>query len=281
MSSGGGNAGKIDFPDHMKNAHKIWLNHNGVDTPDYSVVDLMNAAWAGDTPLTGASAYDPTSNIATYVARGVTFASVVDTLGSTVGLDTLCEDILSDDALTADVNAFADVLDADLDANVYPRFEAGMRDINAVLSSAFVLGRANIEASRNREVAKFQSTQRVQRTNNGLQLVGMKLQYLQAVAHTVTEQQRIAIAAGKEQVDYDLQLDVLDRKWDLEIYAHGQSLLGSIGGGTYVPKKNTPDATTSAVAGAISGASAGSSMGGWGALAGAVIGGVSGYLGAQ
>jgi len=53
------------------------------------------------------------------------------------------------------VDSFAATLDDDINANVLPRFEAGMRDINAVVSSAFPIGRAIIEAFRDRDVAKF------------------------------------------------------------------------------------------------------------------------------
>jgi len=64
------------------------------------------------------------------------------------------------------VSAFAGVLDAQLDADVYPRFEAGMRDINAVVSSAFAIGRANIEEGRNKQVADYDGKLRYQATFN-------------------------------------------------------------------------------------------------------------------
>ena len=56
---GGGSSGKVDFPDHMKVAHKDWLDNTGTDTMTFSVVDLMNTAMTGASPYNGYSTIDP------------------------------------------------------------------------------------------------------------------------------------------------------------------------------------------------------------------------------
>ena len=67
-------------------------------------------------------------------------------------------DNLANETYVADsVNQFGNVLDDQISADVLPRFEAGMRDINAVMSSAFVIGRSIIEGMRDRDVAKYQA----------------------------------------------------------------------------------------------------------------------------
>ena len=63
--------------------------------------------------------------------------------------------------IVADVAAFADQLDDEITTKILPRFRGGMRDINAVVSSAFPIGEAIIESFRNREVAKHTSTLRL------------------------------------------------------------------------------------------------------------------------
>jgi hypothetical protein len=55
------------------------------------------------------------------------------------------------------VQAESALMDDDLEANSYPRFEAGMRDINAVVSSTFVIGEAMIEDGKTKALAKFSS----------------------------------------------------------------------------------------------------------------------------
>lgn len=64
-------------------------------------------------------------------------------------------DVAAFDQILAATTAHGDVLDDQISSNVQPRFEAGMRDINAVQSSAFAIGRAIIEGMRDRDISKF------------------------------------------------------------------------------------------------------------------------------
>lgn len=75
----------------------------------------------------------------------------------TLNADSDIESLVAAEAeITNAVDAFGDVMDDRLNTEILPRFEAGMRDINAVQSSAFVLGRAVIEGMIDRDVANFQ-----------------------------------------------------------------------------------------------------------------------------
>lgn len=275
---GGGNSGAVDFPQYMKDIHNVWINHQ-LHSVNYCITDLMNSAWSGDTPFTSAAAYNPDADIAAFNAQGTALSTLVGLLSLSTPLDELVENVLSDTRITEDVDAFANTMDADLNTRVYPRFEAGMRDLNAVMSSAFVIGRTNLEEARGREVGKYQATLRLKAFgDDALQLIGMKLQYQQVVAQTITEQRRIAIVAKKEQVEDNMDFDVRDRLWDLEVYQHGMNVLGGIGGGsTPGPKGLTKG--QSALGGAMAGAAVGTQVKpGWGTAIGAVVGGVAGYL---
>ena len=75
--------------------------------------------------------------------------------------DTVDVDGISEAEIVADVDAFANQLDDEINTKVLPRFESGMLDINAVVSSAFVIGRSIIEGFRDREVAKHNSALRL------------------------------------------------------------------------------------------------------------------------
>lgn len=63
--------------------------------------------------------------------------------------------------IAADVDAFADQMDDEITSKVLPRFRRGMQDINAVVSSAFPIGQAIIEAFRDRDIAKHSSALRI------------------------------------------------------------------------------------------------------------------------
>jgi hypothetical protein len=77
------------------------------------------------------------------------------------------------DAVTAYGARLSDAISSD----TLPRFQAGMRDINAVQSSAFVIGAAIIEAMRVRDVANFDADLTTKLTAQQDQLLGQA--YLQ------------------------------------------------------------------------------------------------------
>ena len=84
----------------------------------------------------------------------------------TIDTDTLDVAILDtfsidDSAVAADVAAFSAEQEDQLDNIILPRFKAGMLNINAVASSSFVLGEAQLRAFKARDVAKHSSELRV------------------------------------------------------------------------------------------------------------------------
>lgn len=68
---------------------------------------------------------------------------------------------ITDPTIVADVAAFAAEQDDNITTRVLPRFRRGMQDIGAVVSSAFPIGEAIIEAFQARDVAKYDSGLRV------------------------------------------------------------------------------------------------------------------------
>jgi len=66
-------------------------------------------------------------------------------------------DLADESEVAASTDAQRAIVSDQLTSEILPRFEAGMRDINAVQSSAFVIGRAIIEGMGQRDVTKFDS----------------------------------------------------------------------------------------------------------------------------
>lgn len=284
MGGGGGSAGKVEYPPHITTAHSDWLDNTGADTMTQSIVDLMNAA-IGSSPYTALSAYDPSTPISSMISAIGDLESLVALLSSGTTLDTLISSVLDDSRVENDIDAFANQLDAQLTATVYPRFEAGMRDINAVVSSAFVIGRAVIEEGRDREVAKYGTSLRLKAFgDDAIQVIQLKMKFQLAVSQLTAEVNRMKIVALKEQTDRDADLDDLDARWDLEVYQHGANVMAAPGGGTAIPKGKGMAA--SMLGGALSmgamGAMAGPALGltaPIGLAAGALLGAASGSLG--
>lgn len=279
---GGGSSGKVDFPQYIKDAHGDWVDHGGVDAINSSMVDVMNSA-LGNSPFSGLVVYDPDTDISAWLAELTTFNDYVDLLSSGTGLDALVSGILDDSRISDEVDAFAASVDAQLTGEIYPRFEAGMRDINAVISSAFVIGRAIIEDGRDREVARFEGSLRMKAFgDDALRLVALKLQYQQTLTEATMKAHGLKIAAKKEEVDDQAEFDEQDARWDLEVFQYGANLLAAPGGGVMIPKGQQGMSKTQAtISGAMAGASVGASTGsGYGVVIGAVVGGVAGYMSA-
>ena len=276
---GGGGTGVVDYPAHMKTIHQDWLNQTGADTIVSSMTDVMNSA-IGSSPWAATNAYDPDADITSLIAAPNVLQTLVDLLSDGTTLDALISSVLDQSRIDDQVTEYAADFDARLTSEVLPRFEAGMRDINAVTSSAFAIGRATIEENQDRQVAKFSADLHSKAwSDDAIRVIGLKLEYQKFVSTMISEAYRIKIVAKKEQSDTDDEIDKSDALWDLEVFQYGANLLASIGGGTAINNPNKPSTAQSMIGGAMSGAAAGAMVGGpKGAIIGGVLGAASGLL---
>ena len=247
---GGGMSGTVVLPAYMEDTHEHWLRgvtQSGGDEVDYSIVDLMNAAWSGATPYYLAEYTDPDDELdAVETAMGVptspmyteaealapeadwegaadaaetkataklpdayidtlitaiiartdwdtlisavntkhgvistdtyistlinsvlsriTWATLVgnsdtksdDLLGDLTAIKANADTIIDDDDIQALVDAFESDTLPEYQRNV-SRFLAGMSDINAVNSSAFLFGMAILESERFKQVTRYKA----------------------------------------------------------------------------------------------------------------------------
>ncbi len=305
--SGSGSSGKVEYPAYMQTAHGRWLDASGADTPTYSVTDLLNAAW-GNNPFTGLVTYDPDLDIAAALVKLVSFGaltlptSLADAITNLITpTTTLVDGTIMNLGVDTDrtgevIEAYADQLDADIAAKVLPVFQRGMQDINAVMSSAFVIGESLILAERDRNVAKFSAELWFKAYQMRVELIprlaeielkyfATLSEYLRNVAHMFIEFYRIKIVAKREEFDDQMHVDESEAKWDIELYQHASNVMAGIAGGSHlVPNK--PNKFASSIGGALSGAAAGAMMGsvipgigtGVGAGIGAIFGGAGGLF---
>ena len=284
---GGGGAGVVDYPAHMKTWHNMALDHTGVDTLTSSMTDIMNVA-IGSDPYTGEAAYVPDTELAAMLASVSDLDTLVTLLSSGTGLDAIIADVLSDSRIDNAVDEYSLDLGDRLTSEVLPRFEAGMRDINAVVSSAFAIGRGIIEDGQTRQVAGYSAGLHAKAWgDDALQLIALKLEFQKVLSQMTVEANRIKIVAKKEEVDVNLEIDEASATWDLGVFQYGANLMASIGGGTMVPGAMKKKSQTSsaigggmmgAAAGALVGAKIGSGYGVYGAVIGGVLGAASTFL---
>lgn len=269
---GGGGSGAVSYPAYMQTIHNDWLDNTGVDTITSSMTDIMDAA-QGNSPWTGQTAYDPDADVALMVASHGVFQALVTLLSTGTTLDTVVTNILSDTYVDDAVDEYEADANARVTATILPRFQRGMQDINAVVSSAFVIGQANIEAEVARNVNRFSVELHLKAaSDDALRIVQLKLEYQRLATATLIEMYRIKIVAKKEENETEMRIDESDALWDLEIFQYGANLLGAIGGGVVNPQGKQPSTAQSMIGGAMSGAAAGAMIAGasQGAIAGPV-----------
>lgn len=276
---GGGSSGKVDFPAHMKTAHSNWLDNAGADTMAFSVVDLMNTAMSGASPYSG---YVPKDPDAAFFAPGNTLSSYTSSYEHLKSFDAFSMDavfdgyIVDDEArIVAAINAHSVLLEDEIDSTALPNFKAGMTNINATMTSSFVVGEALIRDSKTKKVADTDAKIRLQRLQEGadiaLRRVAAWVDWRKFITSTSVEFSRIYLAAYGDRDDDYLEGLHKDATWDLEMYQYGTQVMASISGqpSQALPRKSK---TAAAIGGALSGAAMGAPLGPPGMAAGATLG---------
>ena len=299
---GGGQSGKVDYPDYIETIHGQALDNAGVDTPTSSVTDLVNTA-VGNSPFSGETAYDPTTPLGEMTTELADFSTIVDGLDAEVSWPSFMNtakgfadgNFTYDDEvdLNAELDAFSAQLREQLDMVTLPRFRGGMRDINAVMSSSFAIGESIIEASSQKEVNKFLADLRLklnerkeQRNSTLVNSAAKMLEYelgkadvKKALTHYTAEINRLSIVANKEQIDTDLYIAVQDGKWDLDSIMYIGNMISAIAGAATVREGiDGPSTLRTAMGGALSGAGAGAMLTPGAPMIGGAIGGIGGLL---
>lgn len=297
---GGSSSGSVDYPVYMKTIHGDWLDRAGASTvaAGESVNELIHAGVA-NSPFAGELAYDPDNDIAAFLAAMADYSTDVDAINPTVdwanyvdlAITKIGTDLYSETEINAVTAAHGAILDDRLTTEVLPRFQAGMRDVNAVISSSFVVGQAVLEGFNTREVAEFDAKLRAQNyseknryimqsVQDNMRMGELLLKSKDSYARALIEAYRIKAVLKKEELTEQLDIDVKDYKWGLELYQFGGNILSSISGSA-VSTKDGSSTSGSALGGALSGAAAGAIVGseilpGWGTAIGAAGGAIAG-----
>lgn len=251
-----------------------------------------------------AAAFDKAKEVQTFVPR-TNWAAHLAAVSPTIDAE-----LLTAEEIDEAVNQYSEQLQADIEEKTIPVFEAGMRDINAVMSSSFIIGEALIFAEKDRNVAKFASDLRLaQWADRNKALINTATQLLEAdfklyaafgtfaemvgkfwiqgvefkrqLTDKVIDVLRMKIVAKKEEDDEALRRAVENAKWPLSMSQYPASMLGSAGGGHAVPEGTGGGPTVASVLGGVmAGASIGAMFNGetggaWGSAIGAAAGGLA------
>ena len=209
------------------------------------------------------------------------FPSLYDMYGKFMaGLDIevlygqIFEDTVDGPHVNALVSAEAALMDDDLTTTALPRFQVGMRDINSVVSSSYVIGKAMLEDARVKALAKFSGELKYRLIPVATERWTKHLDWNKAVVLTYGEIIKLYFSAKMDIDSHDQEVAVKNALWPFTVLEYERAALGALQGA--VTSTSSP-AGSSKAAKAIAGAMGGAAMGGM--LAGASGGAVGGPMG--
>lgn len=284
--SGGESTTEIRYAPYIESHHSTFLDI--VATKRDEVIDA--SPYSGYTDITYADAFFGSG----YVISS--FPSLYDMYGKFMaGLDVellftqILDDSINNTAIDNRVSAHAGELEDDIIESASPRFVTGMRDINSVLSSSFVVGKAMLETARTKAISRYDASLRHAMLPIATQRWSTHLEWNRAVVSVYAEIMKLYFSAAMDIDNHNYTMAAKDALWPFTVLDYNRAALGALTGAT----KSTTDVAGSgpstaqkAIGGALTGAAAGAMIGSTvpgvgtaiGAIAGGILGAASAFL---
>jgi hypothetical protein len=278
-SGGGSGSGKttIRYASYIEDKHEDFL-----DTVANYRADLTDESPFAD--------YEDVEVDDAFFGAGYTisnYASLFETYGDYmlgVDIDALWTSVFADTVNSPEVDAVIDaemaLMDDDIETNTIPRMQLGMRDINSVLGSSFVVGKAIIEDARAKALAKFDAEIRYKLIPIAESRWRSQLQWNQQVVTVYAELMKLYYAVKTDVNEANYSFAAKDKLWPFTVLDFERAALGALQGAIN-EKRDVAGSSTAAktISGALSGAALGAQVSGgnpYATGAGAVIGGLAG-----
>ena len=284
MGSGGGGGGggdqtnTIRYAPYIESAHQRFLN----DTYAYRNSVISNNPYNHFFEVPVDAGFFGTG----YVLAS--FPALFDLYGKFVAgldIDALWDQMMSSTVNSPQANALVSaesaLLDDELDSAILPKYMTGMRDLNAVMSSSFVVGKALLYDTKQKVVGKFSAELK-------WKLVGIAQDRWKV--HLAWNQEAVTSYARLFDLYFNsknnigrLNFEGLAKKalWPLDVMDYERANLGTLTGATKTTRKASSGGSraTSVAGGVVGGAALGATVGGVpGAIVGGVLGGIAALL---
>lgn len=284
---GGGGGGsstvtQVEIPEYLRSAHESFIS---------TVRNAVSSA-IGTSPY---SDFPPIPIDVAFFGTGYllkSFPAIYDMYGKFMaGLDIEAlfkqefKDTTEGSIINNLIDAQATELSDDLENEVIPRYETGMRDINAVLSGTFVVGKAMLERKRMQELSKFGAEVRYKMIPVAVDRWKTILEWNKQMVITYAELIKLYFASAIDVDSHNYEMKAKNALWPFTVLDFERAAIGaaSVGGNT---RTEVAGASTAQriVGGALSGVAMGSmaagSIAGLSTTAGAVGGGLLGIASA-
>ena len=198
------------------------------------------------------------------------FPSLYDMYGKFMaGLDIealweqLYESTLESSAVNTLIAAEGALIDDEIETTSLPRLRTGMRDINAVMSSSFIVGKSLIEDARTKMVAKFSADLKYRLIPVAQERWSAHLNWNKLVIGTYAEIMKLYFSAKTDVDEVNYAMAAKNLLWPFTVLDFERAALGALQGATNAKTDVAGASTTSRViAGALTGAVMGGMVGG-------------------
>lgn len=284
MGGGGSSKTTIRYAAYVEYRHNNFLRD----------VYTNRVAAIADNPF---SDYDDIVIDAAFFGSGYTiasFPSLYDMYGKFMAgldieelFDQTFEDTVNSSVVSDLVSAESSLMDDDIEANVIPRLQTGMRDINSVMGSSYVIGRAIVEDARVKSLSKYSAELKYRLIPVAESRWQSHLQWNQNVVGIYSEIMKFYFSAKIDVDDINYSMAAKSVLWPFTVLDFERAALGALQGatnqktdvaGASTAKRTISGALSGAAMGAQIGSSIGKGYGGYGAAIGAVAGGIAGAL---
>lgn len=194
--------------------------------------------------------------------------------------DQVLYDVQNSDTIQASVIAHRTILNEDLEQNILPRFKEGMRDINAVMSSSFVNGKAILEKGISNKLAEFDANLRYKLLPVAAEVFSKHLAWNSGMISQYLEVMKLAILTKFDTDNTNYNYALKDIMFPFTTLEQERANLGALQGAVSGSAGGGEASTGQKVLGGVmGGASLGASVGGLpGAAIGGVLGGIAGLF---
>jgi len=280
-SSGGGGGGgtsTVRYAPYIETEHKAFL------TQTNAYVDLL----IDDSPYADFTDLDVDDGFFGVGYTLTSFPALYDLYGKFMaGLDVeaLWRQVYNATVEGPEVNdmvsAESALLDDEIEETSLPRFQLGMRNVNAVHTSSFVIGKALIESAKIKQLAKTDSELRYKMVSVAADRWKTHLAWNESVTKFYPELLKLFVSAKMDVDVHNYELKSKNALWPFTVLDFHKANLGALQGAVSTASGIGSSTTQKAIGGALSGAGMGFAVTGGnplGAVAGGVLGLASGLF---
>jgi hypothetical protein len=171
-------------------------------------------------------------------------------------------DTVDSPVVSALVAAEGDLLDDEIETTSLPRLQTGMRDINAVMSSSFVVGKSLIEDARTKMVAKFSADLKYRLIPIAQDRWKAHLDWNKQVVSIYAEIMKLYFSAKTDVDEVNYSMAAKNILWPFTVLDYERAAVGALQGATNSKQDVAGASTTSRVlSGALTGAAMGAMVG--------------------